>query len=72
MHNPHVKSVDLVERDTERSVFLFQKLDALDCLRLQRMHHVDDEHCHITKGASSCSKISERFVTWGVDDEETR
>lgn len=34
-------------------------------------HDIDDENSNVTKGRTTSSKIRERFVTRGIDDEET-
>jgi len=46
---PQIESVNLVERDTKWSVFLFEQLNRLERLLLQPVHDIDNQHGHIAK-----------------------
>ena len=67
---PLVDSVDLVQSDDERTFLLLKEFDGLESLLFEAMHQIDYQDSDITERRSSASEVGERFVTWGIDDQE--
>lgn len=69
---PLVTSIDLVESDNERTFLLSEELYWLESLLFKSMHQIDDQDGDITQRWTSASQVGERFVSWGINYEESR
>jgi hypothetical protein len=70
--SPVKQSVDLVQGDHERRVALPQQSEALQSLRLETVHDIDDEDGQVAHGGPATAEVAERLVTGRVDDEQSR
>merc|ERR1719239_1617140 len=52
--------------------FLFQHVQALDCLGFQPVHDVNHQDCDVTERTSSVPQVTEALVARSVYDEESR
>jgi len=67
---PLVETIDLVQCNTKRSVFLSQQLNRLFGLRFETVHDINNKDSHITKRATSTSKVGKRLVAGCINNKE--
>lgn len=67
---PPIETINLVKSNAERNILTLEKVQGLDGLVLQTVHDIDDKYSQITKRGATTTQVSERLVTWGVNDEE--
>lgn len=67
---PLVQSVDFIQSNAKRRVLCSEHLNRLKGLRFESVHDIDHKYSHVAKRRASGSQVSERLVTWSVDDQE--